>query len=296
MHRIDAGTKLIGLLGYPVEHSFSPVMQNPAFGRAGLNYVYLAFAVAPEDLPAVLDGFKAAGVAGLNVTIPHKEAVLPHLDEISAGAAHAGAVNTIVNENGRLVGYNTDGAGFLRSLEVDGGVTPWGKTFLLLGAGGACRAVAAALATGGAKKLYIANRNYSRAVDLAESINGIRENAATPLRLSVEELARRSPECDVVINATSLGMRPQAGKSPLPDPAAVLKPHHLVCDLVYNPPRTLLLAEAEKIGCSTLPGEGMLLYQGCEAFRLWTGMEPPEDLMRAMLRDRLYPANLFDAV
>lgn len=290
MQHIDAKTKLIGLLGLPVDHSFSPAMQNAAFEQLGLNYVYLAFPVNPEDVGTVLKAFRAAGVAGLNITAPHKQAVIPCLDEITPEAVYAGAVNTIVNDNGRLVGYNTDGAGFLRSLEKDGGIKPEDKTFMLLGAGGACRAVAAALALRGARQIYVANRSYNRAMELAEKINQIKSGIVKPLNLAVEEMVPYTKECDVVINTTAVGMYPQTDASPLADSSSILRPSQLVCDLIYNPPRTLFLTQAEKAGCSTLSGEGMLLYQGTEAFRLWTGEEPPEDLMRMMLRKQLKKA------
>lgn len=287
MHHIDAKTKLIGLLGLPVDHSFSPAMQNAAFEQLSLNYVYLAFPVNPEDVGTVLMAFRAAGVAGLNVTAPHKEAVIPYLDEITSEAAYAGAVNTIVNDNGRLVGYNTDGTGFLRSLEKDGGIIPEQKTFLLLGAGGACRAVAVALALSGARQIYIANRSFSRAVELAGRINQIKSGVVTPLNLVVDEMAPFAKESDVVINTTSVGMFPQTDVSPIANPASLLRPSQLVCDLIYNPPKTLLLTQAEKAGCTIMTGEGMLLHQGTEAFRLWTGHEPPVDLMRVILRKKL---------
>lgn len=285
---IDAKTKLIGLLGLPVDHSFSPAMQNAAFEHLGLNYVYLAFPVNPEDVGSVLRAFRAAGVAGLNVTVPHKEAVMPYLDEISSEAAYAGAVNTIVNDNGRLVGYNTDGTGFLKSLEKDGRIRPEQKTFLLLGAGGACRAVAVALALKGAKQIYVANRSFSRAVELAEKINHIKTGVVTPLNLAVDEMVPFAQEIDVIINTTSVGMFPQTGVSPLVDPGSILRPSQLVCDLIYNPAKTLLLTQAENAGCAIMTGEGMLLHQGAEAFRLWTGKEPPEDLMRVALRKKLH--------
>lgn len=287
MLNIDARTKLIGLLGYPVEHSFSPAMQNAAFKKLGLNFVYLAFPVKPGDLPGVLKGFRDAGIAGLNVTVPHKEAVMPYLDQISSGAACAGAVNTVVCDDGRLVGHNTDGAGFLRSLEKEKGLKPENKTFLLLGAGGASRAVAAALALRGAGQIFVANRNFSRAVELAENINRIKEDIVKPITLAGEDLIPFARESDVIINTTSVGMHPHSDVSPVADPSSLLRPSQLVCDLIYNPPRTLLLARAEKAGCSTLSGEGMLLYQGCEAFRLWTGKEPPVELMREKLRKML---------
>ncbi|KKM09640.1 hypothetical protein SY88_17620 [Clostridiales bacterium PH28_bin88] len=287
MLQINAHTKLIGLLGYPVEHSFSPVMQNAAFQELGLNYVYLAFPVSPGDLAAVLKALPAMGIAGVNVTVPHKEAVIPCLDEISPEAVYAGAVNTIVNKDGRLVGYNTDGIGFCRSLETEAGVKPEGKTFLLLGAGGACRAIASVFAFKGARRIYIANRNFSRAIGLAEDINRIRNSIATHARLIDGELVPISKECDAVINTTTVGMFPRTNESPLADPASVLKPGQVVCDLIYNPPKTLLLMQAEQMGCSILSGEGMLLYQGAEAFRLWTGEEPPVDLMRKALKQHL---------
>ncbi|MGI9953188.1 shikimate dehydrogenase [Moorellaceae bacterium AZ2] len=277
---LTAATRLVGLLGYPVAHSFSPQIHNAAFRALGLDWVYLAFGVQPLLLPAAVAGMKALGFAGANVTIPHKESIMAYLDEIDPLARLIGAVNTIVIREGKLVGYNTDAGGFRRSLE-EAGVDPAGKRALVLGAGGAARAVAFTLAQAGCAALTLANRNRDRARELARAL----EEACCPgvdiFPLEDRALAEVLPGVDLVINTTSVGMNPYREEVPFnPD---LLQPHHLVYDVVYNPPETRLLEAARRRGCSVIPGLSMLLYQGAEAFTLWTGREAPLEVMRKTL-------------
>lgn len=277
---VKASTGLVALIGYPVAHSFSPLMQNAAFAAADLDLVYLAFSVIPSDLPAALAGLKALGFRGANVTVPHKEAVIKYLDVVDPTATRIGAVNTIVNENGGLIGYNTDAGGFLRSLQ-EAGYDPAGKKAVILGAGGAARAVAFALAGAGCTGLTIANRTGERAGHLAAALSGlgIPVEACT---MREDELRPRIEKAEVVINATSAGMVPKEEVIPLP--SAWLHAGQWVYDLVYNPLETRFLQEARERGCRVISGLGMLLYQGATAFTLWTGKPAPVKAMEEALR------------
>lgn len=280
MLQVKASTGLVALMGCPVEHSLSPLMQNAAFAAAGLDLVYLAFAVTPSGLPAALAGLKALGFRGANVTVPHKEAVIKYLDAVEPTAARIGAVNTIVNEGGRLTGYNTDASGFLRSLQ-EAGFDPAGKKAVILGAGGAARAVAFALAGAGCTGLTIANRTLERAGHLAAALAGL-SVLVKACALEEEELRPRVEEADLVVNATSAGMAPMEGAVPLP--AAWLHAGQWVYDLVYNPLETRFLRDARQRGCRAISGLGMLLYQGAAAFTLWTGKPAPVEVMGEALR------------
>lgn len=291
---VTGRTKVCGIFGHPVEHSLSPPMHNAAFAALGLDYIYVPFPVSPGDLPQAIAAVRTLGLAGVNVTVPHKEAVLPLLDELSEAAALNGAVNTIVNRSGRLYGDNTDGRGFLRSLAEDAGFLPAGKTALVLGAGGAARGVAVQLALAGVKSLILANRTERRANELAASLaerTGV-ETAVAPWPDSgnawtvgagsgdktLDEALRNS---DLIVQATSLGLDGGAVLPPLQ--YALLGPEKVVCDLVYTPPDTPFLKQARKYGARTVSGLGMLLYQGVLAFELWTGKAAPVEVMREVL-------------
>lgn len=286
MRAISATTKLVGLFGHPVGHSLSPAMHNAAFAALDLDCVYMAFDIRPGDIERAMSALPALGLLGVNVTIPYKEAVLPLLDTVTPEAAHSGAVNTIVVDDGRLVGYNTDGVGFIRSLAEEAGEDPAGKTVLLLGAGGACRAVAAALAFRGAARIIIANRDVARAVAVAGAVNQVQGGIAAAVPLTEEEVARAMREAQVVIQTTPVGMYPRVDEPPVVNPE-LLRPGQLVCDLIYNPRQTAFLAGASRRGCRTLSGLGMLLFQGVEAFGLWTHQDPPVDVMRRVLEEHL---------
>ncbi|NLC76995.1 MAG: shikimate dehydrogenase [Clostridia bacterium] len=282
----DNTSRLVGIIGYPLGHSLSPAMHNGAFQHLGLGYHYVAFPVKPEDLAQAIAGLKALNIAGCNVTIPYKEKVIPLLDHLDRDAALLGAVNTIVNRDGELWGYNTDGAGFLRSLREVGKIEVDGRSVLIMGAGGAARAVAFALAKEGAGRLIIANRSRDKGEKLAADI---RQHFACPVQtcdLAMPSLREELKSVQLLINTLPLGMFPQTEAMPPVEPEW-LKPPITVCDLIYNPPKTKLLAMAEKQGCPVLNGEGMLVYQGAAAFKLWTGYEAPVDIMRSVIRQQL---------
>ncbi|MEW6540185.1 MAG: shikimate dehydrogenase [Bacillota bacterium] len=283
---VDAGTRMVVLLGHPVHHSYSPAMQNAAFRAAGLNLVYLAAAVPPERLVAAVAAVAALDMPGANVTVPHKERVTSFLDEVVPEARLLGAVNTIVHRDGRLVGHNTDGTGFLRALR-EAGYDARGEAAVVLGAGGAARAVALSLAMEGAKEVVVFNRSADRAQQLAALVRergGERAEA-----LSWEALEKQSREArsafaraGLVVQTTSLGMSPRPEDGP-PVPPEWMSANHLAYDLVYNPSETAFLRMARQAGARTAGGAGMLLHQGAAAFELWTGREAPIGVMKQAL-------------
>lgn len=283
---ISGRTRVCGIFGHPVEHSFSPAMHNVAFNAVGLDYTYVPFPVTPGSLPAAVAAVKALGLAGVNVTIPHKEAVLPLLDEISEEAGLIGAVNTIVNRSGRLYGDNTDGRGFLRSIKEKAGFTPAGKTALILGAGGAARAVAVQLALSGARRLLLANRSEKRAGELADFIagkSGVNVEVIPWPNKEFDELPGEALQgADLVVQTTPLGMHPNDSET-VPLPFDRFRPGQVACDLVYNPVETRFLQKAGLAGATVVDGLGMLLYQGVLAFELWTGVSAPVEVMREAL-------------
>jgi shikimate dehydrogenase len=269
---ITAKTKITGLFGWPVEHSLSPYMHNAGFKRLGLDYCYVTFPVHPDLLKDAVAGIGGMGLAGVNVTVPHKERVMEFLDEIDPEARFIGAVNAIINREGRLTGYNTDGRGFMKSLE-EAGVSANGKKVLIIGAGGASRAVGYYLAKEASalsifdidkpklKKLVMDLKSVSAGVKAAKDLSG-------------------ADGFDIVINATPLGLK--AG-DPLPVDPAGFKSGTTACDLIYRD--TPYLAGARKRGCRTVNGLGMLFWQGVLAFELWTGQKAPVEEMRGALVD-----------
>lgn len=273
--RISAKTKVCGVIGDPVEHTMSPVMHNAAFKKLGMDYRYLPFRVSKEELGRTIADMRALNIRGLNVTIPHKVAVIPFLDKLDPLAKEIGAVNTIVNDDGVLTGYNTDATGFLQAL-LDNGVEPEGKRVVILGAGGASRAISFILAEKGAR-LVILNRRLNRAKELARSVSRSSKDIAA-LKLDEANLAKAMEGAEVLVNATSVGMSPGTGETPLP--ARLLKPGLVVFDIVYNPVRTRLLREAEAAGARTISGIDMLVWQGAMAFEKWTGRKAPLELMK----------------
>jgi shikimate dehydrogenase len=279
---IDGATRLIGLLGSPVAHSKSPAIHNAAFAATGVNAAYLAFEVAPEKLEAAAAGLVALGAAGWNVTMPHKTAMAALCDELSPVARIVGAVNTVVVRDGRLTGHITDGSGFTAAL-TDRGFNPAGKQVALFGAGGAARAAAVQLALDGAAQLAIFNRTAAKARILAETIAAETGCAARAYALDDAGAIRAAvTEADLVINGTKLGMAPHPETCVLPD-ARWLARRPVVADFVYNPLQTRLLAMAAKAGCPTLDGLAMLLWQGAQAFALWTGRPMPVAAVRAQV-------------
>jgi shikimate dehydrogenase len=276
---ISGETKLCGIIGDPIEHTMSPAMHNAAFKKSGLNYLYLPFRVKSEDLGEAIDGVRALNIRGLNVTIPHKVSVIPFLDKLDSLVDGIGAVNTIVNDEGVLMGYNTDATGFLRTL-IEGGIEPRGKNVVILGAGGASRAISFILAERGAS-LVILNRllELDWAEELASRISEFFGKQVEALELDEKNLAKVLEKADIVVNATSVGMSPKIDETPLP--SKLLKPDLVVYDIVYNPAKTRLLREAEAAGARTLSGLNMLVWQGALAFEKWTGREAPVEAMRA---------------
>lgn len=273
---ITGKTKICALIGDPVEHSMSPVMHNAAFQKLGLDYAYLAFRVSPPELGKAVAGLRALNVVGFNITIPHKVTVIPFLDGLDPLAEKIGAVNTVVNKDGELRGYNTDAEGFLQALKKHG-IKPKGKKIVIIGAGGAARAIAYILAEKGAD-ITITNRKQE--LDWAESIaQTIEEDLKKKVPVyDLEELTLAVKDTDVLVNATSVGMSPDRENSPAP--VKLLTKIPAVFDIVYNPLETRLIREAKKVGAVTVGGVDMLAWQGAIAFEKWTGEKAPVALMR----------------
>lgn len=276
---IQETIRLYGLFGDPVGHSLSPFFQNEAFKTLGINAVYFPFTVKAEDLAGAVAAIRHLNMGGVNLTIPHKEAVIPLLDKVEGDAALSGSVNTIVNRDGELIGYSTDGDGFLLSLQREAGFDPQGKTCVILGAGGAARAVAFRLAREGLAALYLVNKGAERAAalqkDLKERLDFQAEYVA-----SRPEVKKVAAVADLVINTTPVGMYPESRR--MPDfPLESCKPGCLVCDLVYRPLETMWLKKAGELGLPVLGGLGMLIYQGMLSCQLWTGRMPEEAPLRA---------------
>jgi shikimate dehydrogenase len=283
IHDVSGSTRVLGVFGYPVEHSLSPEMHNTALRFMNLDYVYLSFAVHPDDIGGAVKSIKALGIAGVNITIPHKISVIPYLDVLSQEAELIGAVNTICNREGVLYGYNTDGQGFIQSLKRDAGVDPKGRNIVILGSGGAARGIGISLALQGAGRIAVASRNIIHGVELVNSMAKANpECECVAVELYGPELAGVIKHADVLVNATPVGMYPNVSEPPVVD-ESFLHDGLLVCDLVYNPMCTCLLQSAERVGASVLSGVGMLAYQGALALQLWTGKEPPFELMKDVL-------------
>ena len=278
---ITSKTQMVGLLGHPVSHSQSPAMHNRAFAEKGLPFAYAAFDVAEEDLPDAVAGIRALGLKGVNVTIPHKVAIMPMLDEIDPLAKRIGAVNTVVNEGGRLIGYNTDGMGYVRSLVEETGIQLEQQVVTMLGAGGAARAVAFTLAERGVKQINIINRSREKAALLAEHVSAIVPTKAVEQADGREAIAAST----LLINTTSIGMYPHVEDMPIP--MEWLHSEMVVSDLIYNPLETRLLREARKLGAQVHSGVGMFVNQGALAFELWTKQSAPSELMRAVVLEQL---------
>jgi shikimate dehydrogenase len=272
-------TIVCGVIGNPIEHTLSPTMQNVAFNQLGLDYVYVPFRVRNEDLGQAIKGMKALNIRGLNVTIPHKVAVMQYLDEVDVLAANIGAVNTVVNQDGYLKGYNTDALGFLRALTAEG-VKPDGKNFVILGAGGAARAISFILADKGAK-LTIINRHLQGAQEIAGRISTLFRKNVAALELNVANLKKALGEAEIVVNTTSVGMSPDNQSTPVPP--EILKTGFVVFDIIYSPLKTRLLRDAAAKGSRTIGGAEMLVWQGAEALEKWTGEEAPVAAMREAL-------------
>ena len=281
---ITGHTRLTALLGSPVAHSISPLMHNEAFQLLDLDYTYLCFEVNEETLPAAVDGLKACGIRGFNLTMPNKNKIVELLDELSPAARLIGAVNTVVNDDGHLIGYNTDGVGYMQAVK-DAGYDITGKTITIMGAGGAATAICAQAALDGVEKIHIFARETSRFWDrtqkLAENIN-----STLPCKAVLHEnkdtaaLAQAISESALLLNATSVGMAPNTEGTIIED-TSLYHPDLIVSAVIYTPRETRFLQEAREAGCRTFNGMYMLLYQGAEAFRLWTGKEMPVKEIKA---------------
>lgn len=272
VHYPGVTTKLVILLGNPLGHSVSPAMHNRVFDKLGMDYCYMPVEVTKKNLKRVFSGLKAMNVAGFNVTIPHKIAIMEYLDELDPLAATIGAVNTIcVNSDGKTTGYNTDGEGFMRSLEDEAKISVTGKRVFLLGCGGGARAIAMTLAFHGAEKIYLHNRTVAKAEGLSEEIND-KIRPCTEVVTSLKDQKEALENCSILINSTSLGMHPHDDVLPIDE--SLISPHLIVADIVYNPLMTKLLRTARDKGCAIVPGLGMLIYQGAAAFKLFTDVEP----------------------
>lgn len=272
---ITGKTRVVGIIGNPIEHSLSPVMQNAAFERLGLNWCYLPFLVVKEQVGAAVEAVRALNLVGINVTMPFKEAVIPFLDEVTKEAGFVQAVNTIHQAHGRLTGYNTDGEGFVRSLKDDASFETAGATVFLLGAGGAARAIANSLAKYGVSSVTILNRTVDSAIEFSQGLKKRFPHLETNPRSFKNEFYSLLKDADIVINATPLG---RVSMKEMPISAGNLTPGQFVCDLATSP-KTAFLEAARERGCRTLDGLGMLVYQGAAAFKIWTGLDAPVEVM-----------------
>lgn len=277
-------SELVAVFGQPVAENPTGVMQEAAFREAGLDWRYLTIEVAPEHLGTAVLGARSMGFRGFNLTIPHKVAVTAFLNEIAPEARMIGAVNTVRREGDRFIGENTDGKGFLRGLRQDAGIDPKGKRVVILGAGGAARAIATELGLAGVSEITVVNRDPQRGETMTSDLQ---RNVESKVRLESWNGAFAVPRSvDILVNATSIGLFPNIDSKPDVD-LSEAGDKMLVCDVVFNPPETPLLAVAKKQGLPVLDGLSMLVYQGVIGFELWTGSSAPEAVMKTALRDAL---------
>ncbi len=281
---ISGKTRVVGLIGWPVSHTLSPLMHNAAFEAAGLDFVYVPFPVEPEHIADAIHGIRALGLAGVNVTIPHKEAVIPYIDDLSDEAGKIVAVNTIVNKGGRLFGYNTDVYGFLRALG-EAGVEVKGARIAIVGAGGVARAMAIGSALEGAESITLTDivlkKAWTLAADVERAAPGVKVKCAAP---DSDKFLFALMDAQIVANATPLGMKPD---DPLPTKTDAIPGSAVVFDAVYNLTRTPFQRAAKARGCTVIGGIDLLLYQGVRAFELWTGTAPDLAVMKKVLQEKL---------
>jgi shikimate dehydrogenase len=280
---ISGKTQLCGVIGDPIAHSLSPVMHNTAFQHLKLDFVFLAFKVNAAGLENAMRGMRGLGVRGLNVTMPLKTAVIKHLDTADSTVRFLGSANTILNDAGKLSGFNTDGVGALNALR-ENGADPAGKKVLLLGAGGAAKAIAHTLARE-AEELCILNRLPEKAAVLAHALRRMFDKKIMGNSLTPNNVQENLQDADVLVNATSVGMHPQVNQS-LVEPQW-LKPDLTVMDIIYNPAETKLAKDAKAAGARVISGVEMLLYQGAESFKIWTGQAAPVEVMRTAALNKL---------
>jgi shikimate dehydrogenase len=276
--------ELTACFGQPVAENPTGVMQEAAFRAAGLNWRYLTVEVSPQHLPDAFRGVRAFGMRGVNLTIPHKVAVIELLDDLSPEARMIGAVNTVVRRGGKLIGENTDGKGFLRGVRNDAGMDPKGKRVVMVGAGGAARAIGTELLLAGVSDLLIVNRSFDRGQSMTVDL---KKNAGGPVRFQHWQGTYVVPgDVNLFVNATSIGLDPHVNAMPDVD-LSQAKADMLVADAVFNPPETRLLAQARERGLPTLDGLSMLVYQGVIGFQLWTGQDPDEAGRKKALAEAL---------
>ncbi|MBM3944036.1 MAG: shikimate dehydrogenase [SAR202 cluster bacterium] len=271
-------TQYIGLLGHPLTHSISPAFQQAALDHLGLSARYEAWPTPPDQLAKAAERLRRSDCLGAGVTIPHKEAMLRLVDEVDPLAKSIGAINTVVNRKGRLTGYNTDAAGFLRALREKGGFDPRDRRVLLLGAGGAARAAAFTLVRENVRSLIIANRNPVRGMNLARDVD-TGESFVTAVLMEPDSLRMHVRNADLIVNSTSMGMTGGDADAQSPLKATTIPSTALVFDMVYNPPETPLMRQAREAGAKALGGLPMLVYQAAEQFPMWTGKDAPVDVM-----------------
>jgi shikimate dehydrogenase len=273
---ISGKTRVCGVIGDPIEHTLSPIMHNAAFEAQKLDYVFLAFKVKSAELENAVNGIRALNIRGLNVTMPHKSSVLKYLDRIDLSAQIINSVNTILSREGKLFGFNTDGVGAVKALR-ENGVELKGRKVLLLGAGGAARAIAYAMARE-SDELAVLNRSLKPAQDLAKLLEKTVNKKIVAGALTPKEIQHNLQDSDVLINATSVGMKPKPNESLVP--IKLLRPNLAVMDIVYNPIETQLANDAKAVGAKVVSGVEMLIYQGAASFEIWTGKSAPVEVMR----------------
>ncbi|HID94598.1 MAG TPA: shikimate dehydrogenase [Candidatus Latescibacteria bacterium] len=293
---ITGKTRVIGVIGHPIEHSLSPRMHNAAIKALSIDWCYLPFHVLPEELEMAIYGIRGLGIRGLNVTVPHKRAVIPFLDGVSDEVSAVGAVNTISNEDGRLVGYNTDVDGILKALQQSVGLETLPSKVVVLGAGGAARGIVYALTrTRDVEHIVILNRTVEKArclaLDMMELLRSKRANRKGTYRCSISgvglepfNIRENLKDAGLVINATPVGMHPDVESSPIEDPS-VFHSELIIFDTVYNPAETKLMKLARSMGARVFNGLDMLVYQGARSFEIWTGMKAPVEAMKRALRE-----------
>jgi shikimate dehydrogenase len=283
---ISGKTRVCGVIGDPIEHSLSPTIHNAAFNHLKLDFVFLAFRVKAAELESAMRGMHGLGIHGLNVTMPHKSTVTAYLDEVDSTVKFLGSANTILNKDGKLSGFNTDGAGALKALR-ENGTELHEKKALLLGAGGAAKAIAFSLAQE-VGELAILNRTAGKAKELAEALGRVSDKKVVGGALSSDAIAANLRDSDVLINATNVGMHPEANQSIVPP--QWLRSDLTVMDIVYNPVETKLAKDAKAAGAKVISGVEMLIYQGAASFEIWTGRSAPIEVMRRAALNKLSSA------
>lgn len=283
--RITGHTELIGLMAYPIRHSISPAMHNEAFAYLGLDYAYLAFEVDNDTLKDAVQGLRALKMAGSNISMPNKAAVCQYLDKLSPAAELCGAVNTIVNDNGVLTGHITDGIGYMESLK-DNNIDVIGRKMTIVGSGGAATAIEVQAALDGAAEISIFNIKDKFWGNAEETVKKINERTNCKVTLSdladLDKLKAEIESSYLFANATGMGMKPLEGQTYIPD-KSFFRPDLIVTDVVYSPRETAMLKMAKEVGCKTMNGMGMMLFQGAAAFEMWTGREMPIEHMKEVL-------------